>query len=76
VGFGDLVPFTTMGRLIIILTSFWGAFIISLFIVVAGNLFNMTRNQKEAMHDLFLTRIAAASITAALRYNVEVKKLR
>jgi hypothetical protein len=75
VGFGDLVPFSTIGRIIIMITSFWGAFIISLVIIVCANFFNLSRNQKKAMHHLFLTRKAAASITAALRYNVELSKM-
>jgi hypothetical protein len=41
VGYGDLVPFSIIGRIIIMITSFWGAFIISLVIVVAANLFNL-----------------------------------
>jgi len=41
VGYGDLVPFSSIGRVIIMMTSFWGAFIISLVIVVAANLFNL-----------------------------------
>jgi hypothetical protein len=44
VGFGDLVPFSNIGRIIIMITAFWGAFIISLVIVVAVNLFNLSRN--------------------------------
>ena len=76
IGFGDLVPFSSFGRVIIMITSFWGAFIISLFIVVAANTFNLSRNQQKAMHHLFLTRKAAASITAALRYNLELNKLK
>lgn len=75
VGFGDLVPFSPIGRIIIIITSFWGAFIISLLIVVAANLFNLSSNQKKAMHHLFLTRKASLSIISALRYNLYVKKL-
>ena len=76
VGFGDLVPFSQIGRVIIMVTAIWGSFIISLVIVVAANLFMLSRSQKKAMHHLFLTRKAAASIIAALRYNLELKKIR
>jgi hypothetical protein len=76
VGFGDLVPFSSIGRIIIIITSFWGAFIISLVIIVCANLFNLSRNQRKAMHHLFLTRKAAASITEDLRYSLELNKFR
>jgi hypothetical protein len=75
VGFGDLVPFSQIGRVIIMITAIWGSFIMSLIIVVAANLFMLARSQKRAMHHLFLTTKAAYSITAALRYNLEKKKM-
>jgi flagellar motor component MotA len=55
--------------------SFWGAFIVSLFIIVGANMINLNSNQKKAIHHLFLTRKAAFTITAALRYNHYLKKL-
>jgi len=36
VGFGDLVPYSYMGRIIIMIAAFWGAFLISLMIVTIG----------------------------------------
>jgi hypothetical protein len=50
------------------IASFWGAFLISLLIVSVGKIFELTRNQKKAMHHLFLTRKAASSITTAMRF--------
>jgi ABC-type Fe3+-siderophore transport system permease subunit len=74
VGFGDLVPYSYVGRLIIMITSFWGAFLISLVIVSVSKIFELTRNQKKAMHHLFLTRKAASSITSAMRYFMAKKR--
>lgn len=74
VGFGDLVPFSYIGRVIIMITSFWGAFLISLVIVSVSKMFELTRNQKKAMHHLFLTRKAASSITSAMRYFIAKKR--
>jgi len=39
VGFGDLVAFSYFGRVIIMITAFWGAFLISLLIVSVGKIF-------------------------------------
>lgn len=75
IGFGDLVPFSPIGRVIIMVTSFWGAFIVSLFIIVGANMINLNSNQKKAIHHLFLTRKAVFTITAALRYNQYLNKL-
>ena len=44
VGFGDLVPYSFIGRCIIMVTSFWGAFIISLVIVSVSKIFELSRN--------------------------------
>ena len=44
VGFGDLVPYSYIGRIIIMVTSFWGAFLISLVIVSVSKKFELTRN--------------------------------
>ena len=74
VGFGDLVPYSYIGRIIIMITSFWGAFLISLLIVSVSKIFELTRNQKKAMHHMFLTRKAASSITSAMRYFMAKKR--
>eukprot|EP00347_Sterkiella_histriomuscorum_P005684 403355659 len=68
VGYGDIVAFSFFGRFMIMITAFWGAFLISLLIVSVGNIFQLTRNQRKAMHHLFLTRKAATSITSAMRF--------
>ena len=39
VGFGDLVAFSYFGRIIVMITAFWGAFLISLLIVSVGKIF-------------------------------------
>lgn len=74
VGFGDLVPYSYIGRSIIIIAAFWGAFLISLLIVTVSKTFELSRNQKKAMHHLFLTRKAASSITSAMRYYMAKKR--
>lgn len=74
VGFGDLVPYSYIGRVIIMIAAFWGAFLISLLIVTVSKTFELSRNQKKAMHHLFLTRKAATSITSAMRYYMAKKR--
>jgi hypothetical protein len=74
VGFGDLVPYSYIGRSIIMIAAFWGAFLISLLIVTVSKSFELSRNQKKAMHHLFLTRKAASSITSAMRYYMAKKR--
>jgi ABC-type Fe3+-siderophore transport system permease subunit len=56
------------------IAAFWGAFLISLLIVTVSKTFELSRNQKKAMHHLFLTRKAASSITSAMRYYMAKKR--
>jgi len=74
VGFGDVVAYSQFGRLIVMITAFWGTFLISLLIVSVSKIFELTRKQRKAMHHLFLTRKAASSITSAMRYFLAKKK--
>lgn len=42
VGFGDIVPFTIIGRAVVIFSAIWGAFIITLVLVAFSSLFNLS----------------------------------
>lgn len=44
VGFGDIVAFSYFGRFVIMITAFWGTFLISLLIVTVGKIFELSRN--------------------------------
>jgi Ion channel len=68
VGFGDIVPVSHIGRVIIMITSIWGTFIFTLVIVAFSAVFNLSAHQKKAMHHLLLTRKAASTLTSAFRY--------
>ena len=74
VGFGDLVPYSLFGRLIVVITSIWGALLIAIVVMVLKDLFTLSINQKKAMHRLFLTRKAASTITSAMRYYIQLSK--
>jgi len=74
VGYGDIVAASVFGQVITMFTALWGNFLISLLIVSVGEVFALNRNEKRAMHHLRLTRKAAISITAALRFYIAKKK--
>ena len=48
IGFGDLYPKTVMGRMVGILCSFWGVFIVSIFVVTLNNMLVFTANEEKA----------------------------
>ena len=74
VGFGDIVPATPVGRVLIMITSIWGTFVITLVLVAFGNVFSLKQNQKLAMHHVEVSRKAAVTITSAMKYFMLVKK--
>jgi voltage-gated potassium channel len=44
VGYGDFTPRTDAGRIFIMMGAIWGAFIISLIVLVVGNTFALNKN--------------------------------
>jgi voltage-gated potassium channel Kch len=41
VGYGDIVPGTSFGRLTVIVAALWGTFLISILILSVGNIFKL-----------------------------------
>ena len=76
VGFGDYVPYTTLGKLVTMITALWGAFIISLLIVSVNAIFTLSPKQKVAYDKLIRVRTAAKCIISAMRYHVINTKLK
>ena len=68
IGYGDVVPYTFLGRMLIMIASIWGTFLISLIIATVADAFTLKRNELKAFHHLLQTRKAAETITAAMRY--------
>lgn len=75
VGFGDYVPYTTIGKIVTMITALWGAFIISLLIVSVNTIFTLSPKQKVAYTKLIRVRSAAKCIISAMRYHVVNRKL-
>lgn len=68
VGFGDVYPGTFFGRVVIIFTALWGAFLLGILILSVNEIFSLSEKEKTALSKLHLTRKAARCITAAMRY--------
>jgi Ion channel len=74
VSFGDVVPYSLPGRLVIMFASIWGAFIITLVILAFSSLFSLSKNQKKAMQHLHLTKKAAETITSSMRFYLNLSQ--
>lgn len=75
VGYGDYAPISELGKVISIITAFWGGFIISLLIVSVGGIFSLSKKEEKAFHNLLLVKKAARSLVSALRYRVIQRKI-
>ena len=42
VGYGDYQPYTYPGKIVIMFTALWGAFMISLILLTVSNIFKMS----------------------------------
>lgn len=76
VGYGDYFPVSPIGKIISIITAFWGGFIISLMIVSVQGIFSLSTKEQRAFHNLVLVKKAARTLVSALRYNVIVKRIK
>eukprot|EP00356_Strombidium_inclinatum_P004012 CAMPEP_0170496656 /NCGR_PEP_ID=MMETSP0208-20121228/22285_1 /TAXON_ID=197538 /ORGANISM="Strombidium inclinatum, Strain S3" /LENGTH=119 /DNA_ID=CAMNT_0010773257 /DNA_START=1316 /DNA_END=1675 /DNA_ORIENTATION=+ len=74
VGYGDLHPNTKMGKLTMMVTCLWGAFMISLMVLSVSSMFDLKKNQLLALRHIRLTRSAAKTITRAFKFYREKKK--
>jgi len=48
VGYGDYYPKTDFGRIIGIITAFWGIFFLSLFVIALTNTLNLAEQENRA----------------------------
>ena len=58
VGYGDMYPVTSLGKIIIILTSIFGSVVTNLLTVSLENLFNMENHEVNAYNDFTLSLIS------------------
>ena len=81
VGYGDIYPKTTPGRLIGVVVALWGLFLVSIFTVTLSNLFTFTNGEEKAfklgerlkMKDML--RVSAANVLGSSFRSMKVRKL-
>lgn len=66
VGYGDIYPQTSGGQVTGILIALWGAFVISLLIMITAEVFEFKTKEKQAVFYIKQSRSAAKSIKHAL----------
>ena len=52
VGYGDIPPATTIGRVLCIVLAIWGSFLVSLLVVQLKSVFNLPQNELMAMREI------------------------
>lgn len=75
VGYGDIPPCTTAGRVVLMVVAIWGSFIMSLLVVVIQSVFDLPVEEKMALKHINLTRHAAKAITTAIKFFLAKRKI-
>lgn len=70
VGYGDISPQTAGGQVTGIIIALWGAFVISLLIMVTADVFEFSPKEQQAVFYIKQSRSAAKSIQHALKFFV------
>ena len=70
VGYGGIIASTPIGRSITICSTIVGAFLLSLLVAIITDWFVMEERQTKAIHRMEKDRNAAASVRAAIQYNL------
>lgn len=66
VGYGDTYAISTLGRLMVVLSIFWGGIILSLTFVTVGQVLQLKQNEKRAYNAIIVGREAANAIGTCL----------
>ena len=74
VGYGDIAPKTDAGKLVMIFTAIFGAFLISMMVLAVAKIFDLNQNQHKALRHIRMSRSAAKLITSFSRYFLAKKK--
>ena len=74
VGYGDITAASLVGKIILMFCSIWGAFLLSLIVLVVANMFDLKKSQKKAMRDIHVSRKATKSISLGVKFFLEKKK--
>ena len=73
VGYGDLAPNTWMGRIVIMIASISGSFIMAIFIGSITNSFVLSESQTLALKHILIGRSAASTIQRSIKYFISKK---
>ena len=74
VGYGDISPSTTPGRVVAVSIALVGTFLISIVVVTVSSIFELTPNQKMALGHIRLTRRAAVTISKGIKFYLTKKR--
>ena len=67
VGFGDYTAKTFPGKFVIMFTALWGAVMISIFVLIVSNIFNLSQKEEKALIQIDVSRAAANAIAKSFR---------
>jgi hypothetical protein len=66
VGYGDVFAVSTYGRLVSVINSIWGTFMISLFTTAMGGFIQLNDKEKRALAEITSAKKAGALVRAGI----------
>jgi hypothetical protein len=74
VGYGDLVPYSTAGKIVAMIASLWGSLLVSLLVVTQMTIFELNDNQRKALTHINMSKSAADTINRSIKYFLVKKR--
>lgn len=74
VGYGDLKPETDPGKIVCMFAALFGAFMISLMVLIVSQAFELKKDQKDALKRISISRVAVSTISKGFRFYFAKKR--
>ena len=71
VGYGDLYPETTLGRLIIVFAALWGGVVLAIVFASMGSFLEFSNKEQGAYDSITVSKAAGDAITTAFKFHKE-----
>lgn len=68
VGYGDIVPQTMSGRIVIVFAAIHGVILVSFVVAAVSNMVQLEENERTAIDKIDHSRVAAKAISKSFKY--------
>jgi hypothetical protein len=62
VGYGNVSPLTTLGRMVCIFTAYWGTFVAAIFVIAVTDIFELTPQEQRVIDRVNFNHAASTAV--------------